>query len=93
MTEKDLIALGFERVDVTKEESGYTNDWYYFTYDLTKHLCLISNDNEEAKETGWYVEFLDVESEIRFKSRIQLLDFITLIENAKHWKSLNNKRN
>lgn len=83
MTEKDLIALGFKRVDVTKEESGNPNDWYYYTYDFTQHFSLISCDSDEAKKEGWYVEFFDVESEIRFKSRIQLLDLIELIENAK----------
>lgn len=83
MTEKDLIALGFERVDVTKEESGNPNDWYYYIYKFAQHLELISSDSDEAKKEGWYVEFFDVESEIRFKSRIQLLDLIELIENAK----------
>jgi hypothetical protein len=36
MKEKVLQVLGFERVDITKEESGSPNDWYYYTYDLLK---------------------------------------------------------
>lgn len=82
MTEKDLIALGFNRNDVTSEESGYPKDWYYYTYDLDKTLCLISSCNDEAKKEGWFVEFFDVEG-IRFTSYIQLADLIDLIEKAK----------
>ena len=53
MTERDLKALGFKRNDVTAEESGYPEDWYYYTYDLDKTLCLISSCNDEAKKEGW----------------------------------------
>ena len=83
MKEEDLISIGFERVDVTKEESGSPNDWYYYTYDLTQHFCLISSDNEEAEKDGWYVEFFEVENEIRFTNVRELAKLITLIENAK----------
>jgi len=75
MKEKDLIALGFERVDAN-------NDWYGYTYDLTQHLRLISNDNKDAERKGWYVKLIDVDG-IRFTSYTQLADLIDLIEKAK----------
>jgi len=88
MTEKDLIYLGFKRVDVTAKESGSPNDWYYYTYDFTKDLIigglfLISCDNEEAKrEDGlWFVEIFDVDG-IRFTNVENLEKLIWLIENA-----------
>jgi len=34
MKEKELIALGFNRKDVTAEESGEENDWYYYELDF-----------------------------------------------------------
>jgi hypothetical protein len=83
MTEKDIIELGFDRVDVTAGESGYPEDWHYYTYDLTNHLSLISCDNNEAKKSGWYVEIFDAGTDIRFTSHTQLLDLIYIIENAK----------
>lgn len=83
MVEQDLIELGFKRVDVTAVESGYPEDWYYYTYDFTRGLSLISNDNEEAQLKGWYVEFFDTGTDIRFTSHTQLLDLIHIIENAK----------
>lgn len=83
MTEKDLIHLGFIRNDVTKEESGYDNDWYYYTYQFTSGICLISSDNEEAeKEDGlWFVEIFDIDG-IRFTNVENLEKLIWLIKNA-----------
>jgi hypothetical protein len=83
MKEQDLIALGFNRNDVTSEESGSPNDWYYYTYDFTEQLSLISIDSEEAEDKGWYVEFCDVQNEIRFTNIRELAKLITIIENAK----------
>ena len=34
MTEQDLIELGFKREDVGTEESGDTENWYYYVYDF-----------------------------------------------------------
>jgi hypothetical protein len=83
MTEQYLIKLGFDRIDVTAGESGYPEDWYYYTYDLTNHLSLISCDNNEAKKSGWYVEIFDVGADIRFTSHTELFTLIHIIENAK----------
>jgi hypothetical protein len=62
ITEEDLIELGFERQQETAESSGSTTDWHYYTLNI-EHICLISNDNEEAEEEGWAVyifDYLDV---------------------------------
>lgn len=32
MTEKELIDLGFRRIDVEAEEDIYSVDWYYYEY-------------------------------------------------------------
>lgn len=85
MTEKDLIELGFERNDISAEESGYPTDWYYYTYEFTKGLCLISCDNEEAEKRGpenWYVEFFETETPIRFTGVDQVFELISIIKNA-----------
>ena len=83
MTEKDLIDLGFERVDVTAEESGFPRDWYYYTYDFVRGLGLISIDNEGAERIGWYVEVFEVSSDIRFHNAKHLKKLINLINKAK----------
>ena len=79
MKEKELIALGFERTDVTAEESGYETDWYYYTLTLGKHFCLISNDNTEVEKDGkWYVEVFEDET-IRFTNSSDVMGLIDVI--------------
>jgi hypothetical protein len=58
MKEQDLIDLEFERTNVSAEESG-DNPFYYYTYNITDELCLISTDDGEAKKDGWFVEMFD----------------------------------
>lgn len=79
MKEKELIALGFQRTDVTAEESGYETDWYYYTYDFGKGtLSLISCDNTEAEKDGWSVEVFEDET-IQFTNSSDIMALIDLI--------------
>lgn len=81
MKEQDLIDLGFERKDVTAEESG-DFPFYYYTYDITKELCLISSDDGEAKKDGWSVEMFDYDG-IKFTNVEDLQTLITVIKKNK----------
>ena len=54
MKEQDLIDLGFERIDVSVGE-----DFYYYTYDFTKGFCMISSDNYEAEDKGWFIDIFN----------------------------------
>lgn len=64
MTENDLIDLGFERNDETKENSGSPNDWYYYSFDIGG-LTFISNPSDEWDVDGIIVEIMDTEIEFR----------------------------
>jgi hypothetical protein len=81
MKEQDLIDLGFERNDVSAEESGHVR-FYYYTYDITDELCLISSDDGEAKKDGWSVEMFDYDG-IKFTSIEDLKTLIDVIEKNK----------
>ena len=78
MKEQDLIDLGFERNDVSAEESGDVR-FYYYTYNITDELCLISSDNGEAEKNGWSVEMFDYDN-IEFTSKEDIEKLISLIE-------------
>ena len=79
MKEKELIALGFNRKDVTAEESGYDADWYYYEMEFGNgHLGLISPSNDEVEDDKWYVEVFD-ENTIRFTNSTDVMAFIDLI--------------
>jgi len=80
MKEEDLISLGFERTEVTAEESG-DKPFYYFALDfgLSRGISLISCDDEQAKEDGWYVEIFEDDS-IRFNEYQDVSDFIRIVK-------------
>ena len=78
MKEQDLIDLGFERTNVSAEESG-DKPFYYYTYDITDELCLISSDDEEAQKNGWYAEIFDY-SGIKFTNVEELKTLIDIIK-------------
>jgi hypothetical protein len=56
--EQTLKDLGFVSTTVTKEESGYDNDYYYYTLDIGD-VCLITNAHDEAVNDSWIVSIFD----------------------------------
>ena len=81
MKEQDLIDLGFQRNDISAEDSG-DKPFFYFTYNITDELCLISTDNDEAERSGWYVELFDYEN-IEISNLEDLKSLIEIIERNK----------
>lgn len=78
MKEKELVALGFTRVDITAEESGEENDWYYYILDFgNRSFSLISCTNEDAKD-GWFVELFEDDT-IRFTNSTDVMALIDII--------------
>ena len=78
MKEKELVALGFERVDVSAEESGDTA-FHYYIYDFgNRTFSLISNANDEAVDDKWYIEVFEDES-IQFTNSSDIMALIDII--------------
>jgi hypothetical protein len=86
MKEQDLINLGFKKSYVTdlypEHKDSELKPYYYYTYNITDELCLISSDNGEAEKNGWCVEMFDYENiEIRNLEDLKIL--IDVIERNK----------
>lgn len=85
MKEQELVKLGFEKIEVSTEESGGL-PFHYYTYNFTDDsygLCLISNENGKAEEVGWQVEIFDYEN-IIFTNIKDISDFINIIKQNTH---------
>lgn len=80
MTQEELITLGFERTDVTAEDSGYETDWYYYSLDfgLSRSISLITPSNTEIQDGKWYVEVFEDES-ISYDKYQDVSEFIRII--------------
>ncbi len=83
MTEQDLIELGFKREDVGTEESGDTENWYYYVYDFAKGFSLITSASDEVVDDEWYVDVFETDEKIRFTTRSLVEILITVINNGK----------
>ncbi len=80
MKEQDLIDLGFERVDVSKEEHGLFDPFHYYTYDIGNgSISLITQSNDEVKDNYWHVEVFN-DTSIRFETIEDITEFIEVTE-------------
>ena len=79
MTEEIFQQLGFERVDVSIEESGHDKDFYYYTMDIGD-ICLISNADDEAENKGWECAIFDSLT-LKIKGAGDLEDLVRILQN------------
>ena len=78
MREEILIELGFERNDVSAEESG-DFAFHYYTMDFGD-LCLISNSDDKAiTDLGWSVEIFDYQS-LQFTNEDDLKNLVDIFK-------------
>ena len=60
MKEEDLISLGFNRTDVSAEESGDEAFYYYdIEFGDQRGISLISPANTEVIDNKWFVELFE----------------------------------
>lgn len=90
MKEQDLIDLGFERADVSVEESGY-KAFHYYTLDFSKGFGLISNASDEVTTVAghhrWYVEIFEA-PEINFVEKKDVKQLIDIIKRSTHARKI-----
>lgn len=75
MTEDVIIGLGFERVDVSKEESGDKNDYYYYTKDVGK-MSFITNESDLLVNGQWVCRLFDYD--VNISSEEDMKDLIRI---------------
>jgi len=61
MKENEMIEEGFERVDVSPEESGDDKGYFYYKYNLTDTVALISEDSDSVNNDNWKVNCYEME--------------------------------
>ena len=83
MKQQELTEAEFDKIIVTKEESGDKNDYYYYSYEINSDVILISNESDEINnnqwkvyEHSWGVAMTDIE------------DVILIIDLFKKWSKI-----
>jgi hypothetical protein len=55
MKQQELTEAEFDKIIVTKEESGDKNDYYYYSYEINSDVILVSNGSDEINNNQWKV--------------------------------------
>jgi hypothetical protein len=83
MKQQELTEAEFDKIIVTKEESGDKNDYYYYSYEINSDVILVSNGSDEINnnqwkvyEHSWGVAMTDIE------------DVILIIDLFKKWSKI-----
>jgi hypothetical protein len=83
MTEIELQEEGFIRIDVTKEESGNKEDYYYYSYEIGKNQTITSSESDDSYGDRWKVFLYDLDFIIE-----DIIDLQTFIGLTKKWKRI-----
>lgn len=82
LTEDKLLELGFKKITVTPQESGYYKTFYYFVYDLFNGECLLTDD-EIGDDDLFSVSFLGMSDAGKFWNSDDVKDIIKSIKKNK----------
>ena len=55
MTKEELIDFGFELENITVEDSGNKNPYYYYSFKVIDNMILLSTDSDLVKDNEWNV--------------------------------------
>ena len=59
MRATELVALGFEKIDVLDSESNNGFDYYYYILEISPDIHLVSCDSDTLDEDAWFVRSFD----------------------------------
>lgn len=75
MNEDIFKTLGFDRIDVSTEESGFDQAYYYYELNIGD-ICFITCANDEAVDGKWWCSIFDSIT----LSLSQESDLLTMVE-------------
>jgi len=77
MKQTDLLELKFNK------EYSEEKDWYYYYYNLTNDITLISPASDEVVNDNWFVCIMESSPVVEFNNLKELKEIINLIEKNK----------
>ena len=81
MTEKDLIDLDFQKVDITDADSQNGYDYFYYQKEICPGITLHSVDSIDIKDNNWYLNSFDL-PDLYIESKDVYKQFIEIIKNT-----------
>ena len=79
MNEEELLDLGFAK-EASSDRIDGVAEFYYYVKDITNGLSFISGCSDEIDAKGWYIEFFNTETPIRYYEYSTVKELFILIE-------------
>jgi hypothetical protein len=80
MTENELVDLGFEKVEITNDESQNGYDYYYYQKELCSGVLLHSTDNIDVIDDEWSLKSFEIPA-LNITERVHYEHFLEIIGN------------
>lgn len=81
MTEKALIKLGFNKVEIKHKDSQNGYDYFYYTLEVFKNLTLCSVDSDMVEDkNSWYVTNLEWPDQFKLQSPQEVQNFLESVD-------------
>jgi len=80
MSEQELVDLGFEKVEITDDDSQNGYDYYYYQKEMCSGLVLHSTDNVDVKDNQWILKSFEIPA-VEIKSKDHYLQFLEVMKN------------
>ena len=80
MTEQELINAGFEKVEITDQDSQNGYDYYYYQKELCQGILLHSTDNIDVKNDKWELKSFDIPA-LLIVDKNHYTEFLKIMDN------------
>jgi hypothetical protein len=80
MSEQELVDFGFEKVEITDDDSQNGYDYYYYQKEMCSGIILHSTDNVDVEDDQWTLKAFEIPA-IEIKSKDHYLHFLEVMKN------------
>ena len=80
MTENELVDLGFEKVEITNDESQNGYDYYYYHKELCSGVLLHSTDNIDVVDDKWSLKSFEIPA-LNITEKVHYDQFLEIMGN------------
>jgi hypothetical protein len=80
MSEQELVDFGFEKVEITDDDSQNGYDYYYYQKEMCSGLVLYSTDNIDVINDKWSLKSFEIPA-LNITERTHYDQFLEIMDN------------
>jgi hypothetical protein len=80
MSEQELVDFGFEKIEITDDDSQNGYDYYYYQKEMCSGIVLHSTDNVDVEDDQWTLKAFEIPA-IEIKTTDHYMHFLEVMKN------------